>query len=69
MVQFGLSGLDRHDVVHDGKYLFIKCINMKLGLFRSKFDAVTIFWLPFIQKKQNKAPNFNSSPRIAMKMC
>ncbi len=51
MVQFGLSGLDRHDVVHDGKYLFIKCINMKLGLFRSKFDAVTIFLAPFYSEE------------------
>ncbi len=47
MVQFGLSGLYRHDVVHGFECLFNVCINMKLGLFRSKFDAVTIFLAPF----------------------
>ncbi len=51
MVQFGLSGLDRNDVVHCSECLFKKCINMKLGLFRSKFDAVTIFLAPFYSEE------------------
>lgn len=51
MVQFGLSGLDRFVTVCKIAIMIIKRTYKKLGLFRNKFDAVTIFLAPFYSEE------------------